>query len=396
MSVAVSFSTIPEMFYKLTERFGNDSRPMLQHKISGSYVGFSYREIRLQVDAFAAGLSALGVRAGDRVGIIAENRPEWVVSDQAIAVLGAVSVPVYPTMSARQTEFIFQDAGVSVAIVSNLFQYNKVAKVRPSLKHLKSVIIMTEKDGQPVEDAIGFSTVIANGQDVLQRIPTLIEDALKKVRPSDLLTIIYTSGTTGNPKGVMLTHTNLVSNVIACSSMLDFGPSDTLLSFLPLSHTFERMAGYYTIMACGVTIAYAESVETVRDNLKEVRPTIVTTVPRLFERIHSRIMKQIDSAPTYKQNIFRWALEVGHEYAHAQRMGGASPALAAKRLLADRLVFAKLREATGGRIRFFVSGGAPLAREFGEFFEAVGLTILEGYGLTESSPAIALNELGMY
>jgi long-chain acyl-CoA synthetase len=178
--------------------------------------------------------------------------------------------------------------------------------------------------------------------------------------------------------------------------VIEFGPGDVLLSFLPLSHTFERMAGYYTGFACGATVAYAESVETVRDNMMEVRPTIVTTVPRLFERIHSRVMKQVDAGSVLKQKIFYWALAVGREYAAASRRGAIPASLRRKRAIADRLVFSKLREKTGGRMRFFVSGGAALARELGEFFEAMGLTVIEGYGLTESSPVITANRLQNY
>ncbi len=230
----------------------------------------------------------------------------------------------------------------------------------------------------------------------MQLHPALLSESISAVKPADLLTLIYTSGTTGNPKGVMLTHRNLVSNVVSSAQVIEFGPGDVLLSFLPLSHTFERMAGYYTGFACGATVAYAESVETVRDNMMEVRPTIVTTVPRLFERIHSRVMKQVDAGSAVKQKIFYWALAVGREYAAASRGGSIPASLRWKRAIADRLVFSKLREKTGGRMRFFVSGGAALARELGEFFEAVGLTVIEGYGLTESSPVITANRLDNY
>jgi long-chain acyl-CoA synthetase len=194
----------------------------------------------------------------------------------------------------------------------------------------------------------------------------------------------------------MLTHANLCSNIISASQMLPIGPEDLLLSFLPLSHSFERMAGYYTCFSCGATIAFAESVETVRDNMVEIRPTVLTTVPRLFERIHSRVLKQVDSGSRLKRRIFSWAIAVGRAYAMAKRARKVSPVLAFKRAIADRLVYSKLRERTGGRLRFFVSGGAALGKEFGEFFEAVGLKIIEGYGLTESSPVITVNPFENY
>ena len=255
---------------------------------------------------------------------------------------------------------------------------------------------MNEK-GTLVEPAtMNFSEVIRLGEKFRQDHPGYLDEAMREVKPDDLLTLIYTSGTTGNPKGVMLTHHNLVSNVVSSAQVIEFGPDDVLLSFLPLSHTFERMAGYYTGFSCGATIAYAESVETVAANMIEVRPTIVTTVPRLFERIHSRIMKQVDAGSAVKQAIFHWAIAVGKQYAAATRRRNVPFPLRLQHALADRLVYGKLREKTGGRMRFFVSGGAALARELGEFFEAVGLTVIEGYGLTESSPVIAANRLHNY
>ena len=396
MAVAVDFSTIPEMFQKITGKFAATTRPALMYKTGGKYEGISYADLRSRVEDFAFGLAALGVRRGDRVAIISENRPEWVISDQAIVALGAVDVPVYPTMSAKQNEYIFNDAGVRIAIVSNQFQLSKVMRVQENIPSLESIIVMNEKGTVIGPATLNFSEVMRMGEAYRELHPTLLSASISAVKPGDLLTLIYTSGTTGNPKGVMLTHRNLVSNVVSSAQVIEFGPGDVLLSFLPLSHTFERMAGYYTGFACGATVAYAESVETVRDNMMEVRPTIVTTVPRLFERIHSRVMKQVDAGSVLKQKIFYWALAVGREYAAASRRGAIPASLRRKRAIADRLVFSKLREKTGGRMRFFVSGGAALARELGEFFEAMGLTVIEGYGLTESSPVITANRLQNY
>jgi long-chain acyl-CoA synthetase len=396
MSVAVQFTTIPEMFQKLTEKFANETKPVLMYKETGVYKGLSYAELRRRVELFAFGLASLGLKRGDRVSIISENRPEWVIADQAIVVLGAVNVPVYPTMTAKQNEYIFNDAGVRFAIVSNQFQLTKVVKAREGVRTLEKIIIMSEKGPIAEADTLAFSDVLSMGEKFEREDPDHLKTSRSMVRPDDLLTLIYTSGTTGNPKGVMLTHANLCSNIISSADVIPLGPQDTLLSFLPLSHSFERMAGYYTALACGSTIAYAESVETVRDNMLEVRPTVVTTVPRLFERIHSRVMKQVDNGPPLKKKIFRWALAVGREYAASTKAGKLNPLLKAKHLVADRLVFSKLKERTGGRMRFFVSGGAALAREFGEFFEAVGLVIIEGYGLTETSPVISANRVHEY
>lgn len=397
MSVAVQFVTIPEMFQNLTARFASETRPVLMHKVDGKYIGITYTELRRRVEAFASGLASLGLRRGDRIAIISENRPEWVITDQAAAVLGAVTVPVYPTMTAKQIEYIFNDAGVRFVVLSNQFQLNKVQRIRETVPTMGPVILMNEKQGEMETGVMTFSDVLLKGEDFSKQNPDHLNASLKAIRPEDLLTLIYTSGTTGNPKGVMLTHQNLVSNIHAAADVINFGTDDLMLSFLPLSHSFERMAGYYTAMSCGASIAYAEGVETVRDNMQEVRPTIVTTVPRLFERLYSRLMKQTDSAPPVKRKIFRWAVAVGREYAGTRR-ACKSPSLALKvqRAVANTLVYSKLKAATGGRMKFFVSGGAALAKEFGEFFEAVGLKIIEGYGLTESSPVISVNRLDHY
>jgi long-chain acyl-CoA synthetase len=396
MAVAVTFTTIPELFQNLTAKFAAETRPVLMYKSGETYKGISYADLSSRVEAFAFGLDVMGVRRGDRVAIIAENRPEWVISDLAIAALGAIDVPIYPTMTAKQIEFILNDAGVKVAIVSNQFQLNKVMRVHPDVNTLEKVILISEKGPIPEPDTVGYSAVMEMGERHRKEQPDLLRTSIAMVRPEDLLTLIYTSGTTGTPKGVMLTHNNLVSNVKASAQVIDFGTSDVLLSFLPLCHTFERMAGYYTALACGATVAYAESVETVRDNMLEVRPTIVTTVPRLFERIHARVMKQVDAGSPFKQKIFHWGIAVGREYARSRKGGSVAVGLRVRHAIADRLVYSKLRERTGGRMRFFASGGAALGREFGEFFEAVGLTIVEGYGLTESSPVITVNHIDNY
>jgi long-chain acyl-CoA synthetase len=396
MSVAVQFSTIPEMFRKVTEKFADDPKPVLMYKTQGKYQGISYRELYAKVDQFAFGLASIGVRSGDMVSIISENRPEWVIADQAIVALAAVNVPIYPTMTAKQNEYIFKDAGIKFVIVSNQFQLQKVLKVLPEVKTIEKIIIMAEKASVSDPSVLTFGSILEMGEKYKREDPDHINASLATIKPQDLLTLIYTSGTTGNPKGVMLTHENLCSNIKASADVILLKPTDVLLSFLPLSHSFERMAGYYTAMACGCTIAYAESVETVRDNMLEVRPTVLTTVPRLFERIHSRIMKQVDAGPASKKKIFLWALGVGREYAAQKKQNRISPVLKMKHALADKLVFSKLRERTGGRMRFFVSGGAALPREFGEFFESAGMTIIEGYGLTETSPVVSANRLDNY
>jgi len=396
MPVSVQFSTIAEMFVALTDKHARETRPVLMYKTEGAYRGIPYAELRRRVDLFAFGLASLGLKKGDRVSIISENRPEWVISDQAIVSLGGVGVPIYPTMTAKQNEYIFNDATVRFAIVSNQFQLNKVLRVLDDVKSLEKVVVMEDRGTETNPKILTFAEVLTAGEKFEQENPDHVNASRKMVKPEDLLTLIYTSGTTGNPKGVMLTHANLVGNIISSAGIILIGPEDTLLSFLPLSHSFERMAGYYTALACGATIAYAESIDTVRDNMLEVRPTIVTTVPRLFERIQSRVLKLIDSSSPLRKQIFYWALEIGKQYAARKNAGHVPSLLAVEHALADRLVFSKIRERTGGRMRFFVSGGAALGKEFGEFFEAMGMKIIEGYGLTESSPVISANRLEKY
>jgi long-chain acyl-CoA synthetase len=396
MGVVVPFATIPEMFIKVTERFGASARPYLMYKVQGSYKGLGFTEIRQRVEQFAFGLAALGIERGDRVGIISENRPEWVIADMGTLFLGAFDVPVYPTLTPKQIEYIFDDAGVKLAIVSNQSQLSKVLKILPRLKNVRHIVIMGDQSPGGDGKVLNFPQVYDLGREHAARHEDHLRRSLERVRPDDLCTLIYTSGTTGNPKGVMLTHRNFASNIIASAQVIPFNHEDVLLSYLPLCHSFERMAGYYTATACGATLAYAESIDTVRDNLVEVRPTVMTSVPRLFERLYNRILKSFDAAPSYERKVFYWALEIGRRYAIAGRLGETPAFLRLRHRLAEKLVYQKLKARVGGRVRFFVSGGAALAREFGEFFEALGIKIVEGYGLTETSPVISVNPIDSY
>jgi long-chain acyl-CoA synthetase len=396
MGVVVPFATIPEMFVKVTDRFRASGRPYLMHKVNGAYRGLSFAEVRLRVEEFALGLAALGVERGDRIGIISENRPEWVIADLGTLFLGAFDVPVYPTLTPKQIEYIFGDAQVKAVILSNQFQLSKILKVLPHLRKIKNIIIMGDQYARSDDLVLTFQQVYNLGREFGAQRESYLRHSLGRIGPDDLCTILYTSGTTGSPKGVMLTHDNFASNIIASAQVIPFDHNDVLLSYLPLCHSFERMAGYYTATACGATLAYAESIDTVRENLIEVRPTVVTSVPRLFERFHNQIQKQFDGAPSVERRVFHWALEVGRLYARARRLGLISPFLRAKHRIADKLVYQKLKARVGGRIRFFVSVGAALGKEFGEFFEALGIKIIEGYGLTETSPVIAVNPIHDY
>ncbi len=365
-------------------------------KSGGAYRGIAYAQLYLDVERFALGLKAIGVTKGDRVALISENRPEWIVADMGLMHLGAVSVPLYPTMTAKQIEYVFDDADISFAIVSNQMQLAKLRKFMGRSGGVKAVIVMNETGEAEEEREVSFPSVADRGAKEHSLHENFLRAASQAVSPGDLLTVIYTSGTTGNPRGVMITHKNMASNIAASSTRLSIVEGDILLSFLPLSHSFERMAGYYTAMSCGATIAFAEGIDSLRENMLEVRPTVMTCVPRLFERMYHRILRQVDAEPSWRRKIFHWGIQTGKAFAKARKGETFSPHLFVFRAIADALVFRKVRERTGGRIRFFVSGGAPLAPELGEFFEAVGLPIIEGYGLSESSPVISVNALEDY
>ena len=395
MPILAEFKTIPAIYKHLTEQFGKGKeRPFLQHKVDNNYVGITYSEFQKQTEELAFGLAQLGVKRGEKVSIIAENRPEWVYADMAVLGLGGVDVPLYPISTSDTIEFILNNSESIGIVVSNNFHLNKVLKVRDKCKTLKFIIVMNDMDVSQYDKVYTFSQVMELGKGLKNDNPSLFKDSLNIAAPDDTATIIYTSGTTGEPKGVVLTHWNIMSNVQSAHKSFPIDENDIFLSFLPLCHIFERMAGYYTAVSCGAMICYAESIEKIAQNMTEVKPTVMTAVPRLFERMHSKIIKNVESQPEKKQKIFQWALEVGKLYFEAGKDGRSIPiGLTIKHKLADKLVFKKLRERTGGRLRFFISGGAALSRDLGEFFVSAGIKIIEGYGLTESSPVLSCNRL---
>ena len=391
-------STIPELYLFLTEEYKPKAERFILHrKVEGKYKGITYNELKEETNSFAYGLSSLGVGKGDKVAIISENRPEWVYSDFAILELGGIDVPLFPSLTADSIEFILNNSEAKGVIISNKFQLNKIRKIIDKCKHIKFIIVLNENDfDADVKNLHTFKQVQDLGNSYQPSHPNLLEDSIKKIDENDVCTLIYTSGTTGEPKGVILTHKNIMSNVNSTLEIYPITKDDVFLSFLPLCHSFERMAGYYSAFAAGAPVYYAESIETVAANLIEVKPTIMTSVPRLFERIYSKIIKNVESQPEKKQKIFYGALNIGNQYANAKREGKISLPLRIKHKVADKLVFKKLKEKTGGNLRFFISGGAALPRALGDFFESTGIIIIEGYGLTESSPVIAANRFDDY
>jgi long-chain acyl-CoA synthetase len=381
--------TLNKLFFDAVERFQKPDA--LQYKRDGSYRPISSRELADRVRCVSLGLHELGVKRGDRVAILSETRPEWAIVDYACLSAGLTDVPVYPTLPAEQIPYIVNDSGAVMIFTSTPDQAAKVAQIRSQLKTITQVIgFGTSRN--PGED-FTLEEIRAKGQavDSPKRAEEYKRDALN-VSPDEVATLIYTSGTTGEPKGVMLSHDNIYSNVMASAAALPFGGTDVALSFLPLSHIFARMADHYLMLHTGTSIAYAESMDTIAINMSEVRPTLVLSVPRVFEKLFARVLDNALSGGAIKKNIFFWARGVGDRWAR-EKLAGRDPGglLAAQYTIAQKLVFSKLKARVGGRMRYFVSGGAPLASEINSFFYAAGLVILEGYGLTETSPVIAVN-----
>ncbi len=382
--------TLSDLFYGSVDKHRKPDH--LKHKVNGQWRGISSDDFRRAVEETSLGLRDLGIDKGDRVALLSENRPEWAIADLATLAAAGVVVPIYATLTATQALYILDDSEAKVCLASTAAQLKKLAEVRGQARHLRHVVRM-EPGAEPASGTLSLDEVRARGREALARDPQAVRRRAAEARPDDLATLVYTSGTTGDPKGVMLTHRNIVSNVEGAKQVfMEFGPADVALSFLPLSHIFERMAGYYMMLNAGATIAYAEGVEQVPANMAEVRPTVMCSVPRLYEKMYARINEKVAADPPARQKIFRWAMGVGGEaFALAVAKRSPGPLLKLKHALANRLVFHKVKERVGGRLRVFVSGGAPLAREIAEFFGAAGLTILEGYGLTETSPVITCN-----
>jgi long-chain acyl-CoA synthetase len=380
--------TVCQIFYRSVD--GYRKAEHLKYKTAEGWKGISSSELRTAVEETSMGLRALGIEKGDRVAILSENRPEWAIADLATLCAGAADVSVYATLTPQQVGYILRDSGAKVIFVSTPIMALRVDEVRsqvPTLEH----IVRFEPD--PVPGTMSLDELRSQGRKALAGDQDAVRRVATEVRGSDVATLIYTSGTTGDPKGVMLTHSNLTSNVVAAEKAISvLGVDDVALSFLPLAHSFERTAGHNFMLHAGATIAYAESVEKVPENMQEIRPTVMCSVPRLYEKMYARVNEKVAADPALRQKIFHWAVGVGAKV-FGHRVARTKPGwlLKAEFAIADTLVFSKIKERTGGRLKLFISGGAPLAREIAEFFGAAGLLVCEGYGLTETSPVITCN-----
>ncbi|HYN07562.1 MAG TPA: long-chain fatty acid--CoA ligase [Vicinamibacterales bacterium] len=361
----------------------------------------SGRDLVERVRDLSLGLGAIGMARGDRVALVSESRPEWLLVDFAILSAGGVTVPIYPTLSAEQVAFILRDSESAFVVVSNAVQLAKVIAAAATLPALRGVVVI-DAPGDGLPGAAGQAPIVTLADTVDRGHRRILDgwgvgrefhDEAKKVQPHDLATIIYTSGTTGEPKGVMLTHANLVANLEGVKKVLDLNPDDTALSFLPLCHAFERMVAYI-YLACGVSMIFAESIDTIARDLKTVRPTVMTGVPRVFEKLHARVLAKGREPGGLKRVIFDWAVRVADSRGRLLPEHQRLPLrLKLESRLAERLVFRKIREGLGGRFRFAVSGSAALRPDIGRFFYGLGLPILEGYGLTETSPVLCVTPL---
>jgi long-chain acyl-CoA synthetase len=368
---------------------------LLLSKVGGAWKPISAADFGFTVRALSLGLNGLGIQPGDRVAILSENRPEWAMADFAILCAGAWSVPIYPTLPAGQVAPLLVDCGAKAVFVSTLEQLGKILTIKAQVPSLDHVILI---EGNPPREP-GYTTfheVVDRGRPTLAMSPAVFEQRALRVRADDVATVIYTSGTTGEPKGAMLTHGNLVSNAVTGCEVIPFTHDAVALSFLPLSHVFERLTDY-AYFHNTASIAYAESIEKLAANFLEVNPYCFAAVPRVYEKVQARIMAKAEAGGPLKRRLFAWAVGIGRARVPYMERGEAIPAgLAAKAKIADALVFRKIRAALGSTFRFAVSGGAPLSRDLAEFFIGAGVQIYEGYGLTETSPIICVNGPGRW
>jgi long-chain acyl-CoA synthetase len=384
----MEIQTLTDIFALTTEI----DRPVaLRYKKGDRWADISLAEFRDTVRWFSTGIRTLGVKPGDRVAILSENRPEWATGDFGILCAAAITVPIYPTLLGWQIEYILNDSGSVACIASTEEQLHKLLDIRSHCPHLHTIIVADPIAELP-PGVMTFEQVVAEGRKCEQEQGRARFDELRTTRkPGDLATIVYTSGTTGNPKGAMLTHGNIASNVVATTKVLPLQRGWIAMSILPLSHILERTADY-SYFYRGAVIAYAESVLKVGENLQEVKPDVFAAVPRLFEKMRSRILDTVAAGSGMKQKIFAWALKIAEERLPYRVDLSEMPAgLKMRSAIADKLVFKKILGRLGGRVKFVLSGGAPLSPELAAFFIGAGLEILEGYGLTETSPVIAVN-----
>lgn len=380
-----NINNLAELFLNAVETFGD--RPVLEWKEKDGYKGVSGHELLEIVHKLSESIRELGLEPNEKAAIVSESRHEWMVTDFACIFNRIVTVPIYTTMTPEQIEYILRHSGCKVCFVSSNLILEKVKSVMHSLPDLRKIVVFNDVEGKK-KDTVRFKELSANIP-----LPPFKEGNLREkaqtIHENNLVTIIYTSGTTGVPKGVCLTHKNIISNIRSCREALYVDENDVFLSFLPLAHTYERTTAYYFPLFVGAKVVYAQSIDTIAAQMPEVKPTVMTAVPLFLHRMHARVLKRAETMPWIRGIIFKIGMKAAKEYGVHQ--GDSSLALRMTRRLFDLLVYKKLRKRLGGRLRFFVSGGSALNEDTGEFFDSMGIKILEGYGMTEASPVISVN-----
>ena len=381
-------STVAELFIKAVEN--HKLSDALNHKRNNEWTAISSDEMLDRIERIAFGLYKLGSRPGDKAAILAANSPDWTLSDAGCQFAGIIDVPIYTTLAAESVRYIINDSGARVFFIENAAAYERIADAVRDCGSLQTFVFFDASDELP-EGAIALADLERLGSELRLEQADLLSSLAERIKPQDIATLIYTSGTTGEPKGVMLTHSNIISNVIDAGEKYDFSIHDIALSVLPLTHVFERSAMYLYIFH-GMSVFYAESVEKVPDNLREVRPTVFVGVPRIFEKVYAKAKLKAAQKGGLKEKVFDWAIEVAKDFALRMENGDTpSFGLSIKHRLADMLVYSKLRKFFGGRLRACITGGAALPDDIFLIFTGAGITIMQGYGLTETSPVITSN-----
>jgi long-chain acyl-CoA synthetase len=382
--------TLARMFWDRVERSGE--RPAQQFKHNGGWKTITWQEVGDVVREVTLGLLALGRGKGDAVALLSTSRAEWVQADFAIFSAGCVTVPVYPSYPPDLIAYVVNDSGAKTIIVEDPGQLAKVLEARDKMPSLEHIVVISGYDApQPPKMVLTWESLRRLGRDSADAHRSTLADRVASTRPTDLATIVYTSGTTGPPKGVMQTHGNHIAAVTASKQSTPVEEGWVHLLFLPLAHSFARLESFLGV-AHGLTTAFAENLDKVGENLRETRPHFICSVPRVFEKVYAKILAGVEAGSPAKKKIFGWAVSVGRDVSRHQQRGQPIPTtLELKRKLAHKLVFSKLHAALGGRLRWAVSGGAPLSRDIAEFFHAAGILLLEGYGLTETCPVLTFN-----
>jgi long-chain acyl-CoA synthetase len=387
----IPYQSVPDMLRQQAERFS--TQPAVKYRKQGSFVVLSYAQYYDRALMVARGLQKLQVKPGDKVAILSENRAGWIIADMGILCAAAITVPIYATNTAEQVAHLLAHSEAKLVFVSSRAQYLKILKFRDAIPLLQLVVSFERFLGDPALPVTTFYQLSEIDDPILDQEKAALEKVISAITPDDLMTLIYTSGTTGIPKGVLLTHQNILFDVwhtIKKARVLS--PHEVLLSFLPLSHVLERSVGYYLPVMKGGLITFADSFEKIAENMVELQPSLIVSVPRLFEKIYSRIFESVHQLSLFKRTMFRRALAIGKRYIYATYIDkNAGPLLRMQYAIADRIIFSKLRKRFGGNLKLCCCGGAPLDKNINEFFWIIGIPIIEGYGLTETSPVLCIN-----